>query len=195
MSLPPLWLLDVDGVLNAVTGTPDRQVWDDWQSGSAVADGVPWPIWFSPTVQRTVRRLHEEGLAEVRWLTTWGDNANGELRQLLDLPALRVVGAHLAAPAPVDTFETSHGEAVAARTAAGEWWKLQALRELWEREGERPLVWTDDDLARFPAAGAWAERHVPARLLLAPRRNLGLTPRLLAEVERFCERHRVEPPE
>ena len=64
MSAPPLWLLDVDGVLNAVTGKPDRTVWPDWQHGSAGADGQSWPIWVSPTVSATVRRVHEQRLAE-----------------------------------------------------------------------------------------------------------------------------------
>jgi hypothetical protein len=35
--VPPtvLWLLDVDGVLNAVARRPDRSVWQDWQHGTA----------------------------------------------------------------------------------------------------------------------------------------------------------------
>ena len=70
---PPLWLLDVDGVLNAVTGRPDRSIWPDWAYGRATADGERWAIWFSRSVIRTVVTAHEEGLAEVRWLTTWGE--------------------------------------------------------------------------------------------------------------------------
>lgn len=90
MTPRPLWLLDVDGVLNAVTGKPDRSVWPDWRAGVATADRQDWPIWYSRTVTETVRRVHEQGLAEVQWLTTWGAWANGSLRHLLDLPELAV---------------------------------------------------------------------------------------------------------
>ena len=80
-------------------------------TGTATADGVEWPIWFSPTVTGTVARLHETGVVEVRWLTTWGAQANGELRALLGMPELEVAGEppHVTG----DHGAGSHGEAVA----------------------------------------------------------------------------------
>ena len=41
---PPLWFLDVDGVVNAIAARPDPGVWDDWTSGRATVDGRPWAI-------------------------------------------------------------------------------------------------------------------------------------------------------
>ncbi|MCU1676595.1 MAG: hypothetical protein JWM93_1353, partial [Frankiales bacterium] len=148
----PLWLLDVDGVVNAVTRVPDPSVWHDWQRGSAVADGIEWPIVFSRTVARTVRRLHEERLAEVRWLTTWGEAANESLRHLLELPQLAVVARQerrQLAPfpdAPGAADGAFHG---AASVAEGprEWWKFGAVRRLVQAtDNGRSLIWTDDDL-------------------------------------------------
>jgi hypothetical protein len=183
----PLWLLDVDGVLNAVAKRPDRGVWRDWQHGQATADGVEWPIWFSPTVTGTIARLHENGVAEVRWLTTWGANANGRLRELFGMPELAVAGE----PPQVsgDHGAGSHGEAVAragAEPVERAWWKLEAVQRIVSGEPERPVIWTDDDLDGERDAVSWVERHVPRRLLLSPRPAIGLTPRQLRAIRSYC---------
>jgi hypothetical protein len=198
---PPVWLLDVDGVLNAVTRTPDWSLWDDWRRGTATADGTAWPIWFSPTVVATVRRLHESGLVEARWLTTWGAYANVELRELLGMPPLGVESDVLAEPGesispgvPEAEAGTSHGEAAAATAQAGdlpwtwpgEWWKLRVVRRVVARDPGRSLIWSDDDLRTQGAAVRWVRANVARRLLLAPDPHLGLTPRMLRAAEQFC---------
>jgi hypothetical protein len=194
----------VDGVLNAVTSRPDPGVWPDWRRGTATADGVEWPIWFSPTVTETVARLHRAALVEVRWLTTWGEQANGELRRLLDVPAFDVVSSPpVAAPPAVviqDLRENGSGEGGGtaplshARVAGGvesdptgaSWWKLRAAQRVVDAEPDRPIIWTDDDLNARPAAVAWAEQDIPDRLLLSPRSAVGLTPRQLRAIRRYC---------
>ena len=189
----PLWLLDVDGVLNAVTSSPDPAVWPDWRQGTARASGEDWPIRFSPTVAATVRRLHESGLAEVRWLTTWGAEANDALRALLDLPAFAVVAPGVAPAVPAATRDEAsafHGATAAGRS--GEWWKLSAVRDLLARE-RRPLIWTDDDLRHEQDAVAWARSQVPRPLLVAPAGATGLTPGHLREIEEFCALHAGAP--
>jgi hypothetical protein len=204
---PPLWLLDVDGVLNAVASQP--RGWAQWRHGEAVADGVPWPIRYAPALMRAIRRLHEHRLVECRWLTTWGDAANDELRRLLDLPPFAVVPAP-AAPAPPRGPEgagdpAEPGELPGAREDSpadrpdshaafaggvagdgGTWWKLAAARALLAGEPRRPLVWTDDELRLHPAAAAWARSRGARSLLLSPRPERGLTPRDLREIELFC---------
>lgn len=186
-TLPPLWLLDVDGVLNAVTEKPDPNVWKDWRQGRATADGVSWPICFSPTVTRTVRRLHEAGLAEVRWLSTWGRHANAELRALLDLPELAVVAERPTAAALPDGAVAdgaiSHGDTV---DDDGPWWKLAAVRAAVTAEPDRALVWTDDELHYEIEACWWVTANVRRHLVLAPPAQVGLTPRQLRQIERFC---------
>jgi hypothetical protein len=189
----PLWLLDVDGVLNAVTRTPDQAVWPDWRHGAAHAAGRAWPIAFSPSVTAAVRRLHEQGAAEVRWLTTWRRDANGDLRELLGVPAFEVVGeiepeqpSPAARGAAADEHVPSHGAAVGGRPAP-EWWKLAAVRDLLARlPAERPLIWTDDDLRFRPEAVAWVRTHERSSLLVAPDTDTGLTPADLERIEAFC---------
>lgn len=185
---PPIWLLDVDGVLNAVTNKPDRQIWSDWRQGRATADGVSWPICFSPTVARTIRRLHESGRAEVRWLSTWGRWANGELRGLLELPELTVAAERAAVTQqlPDDAVvasAASHGDAVGGH---GAWWKLAAVRAVVAAEPDRTLLWTDDELEFQLEAAWWVTDHVPSHLLLSPPPHVGLTPKLIRQIEQFC---------
>jgi hypothetical protein len=200
-SPPPLWLLDVDGVLNAVTAKPDRSVWRDWERGTATADGVSWPIRFSPSVTRAVARVHDERLAEVRWLTTWGRHANGELRRLLRLPAFEVAGEEARrdrprpiGPAdPVDPGEAaSHGElagADAVDALTGRWWKFDVVRRVHLDEPGRRIIWTDDDLDGEHEVRRWMRQHTDC-LLLSPRTHVGLTAKMLRTIEDFC----VSPP-
>jgi hypothetical protein len=193
----PLWLLDVDGVLNAVTRRPDPSVWPDWAHGYATAEGRRWPITFSPTVMRTIARLHETGAAEARWLTTWEDAANGELAALLELPALEVAGRRASTgvrgwqrfggAASVSTHAEAAG-AAARDELTGRWWKFDAVRALVADDPERPLVWTDDDLVLFDGAQAWLREHADV-LLLAPAPETGLTAPDLRAVEEFVARH------
>ncbi len=155
-----LWLLDVDGVLNAVTDRPSRSVWPDWTRITAQAQGVDWPIWFSPSVVRFICQAQDSGLAEVRWLTTWESEANGQLGQRLGLPSCTVAG--FADPC-------SCGD-----EGCGEWWKWCAAKAAVAAEPGRPIVWTDDDLRYEVAAKRWAEAH--GVLALAPDPRTGLTP-------------------
>jgi hypothetical protein len=90
---PPLVLLDVDGVLNAL-GRPLPPEWDDWKTGRATAAGGSYEIAWSPSVVRRLLEWHEAGQAELQWLTTWGHDANRSLRQLLDMPELVVAGTY-----------------------------------------------------------------------------------------------------
>lgn len=158
----PIWLLDVDGVLNAVC-YPDRppRTWQRWRSGIASAGGERFMITFAPELMAGIRELHEAGAVEVRWLTTWAREANDGLRELLELPAFPVAG------------EPEY---------AGAWWKLPcAVRAA---EEDRPLIWTDDDLDASVAARRWAADV--GVLAIAPDPAIGLTPADLDAIRTFC---------
>ncbi len=182
-------LLDVDGVLNAVTGRPDPRVWPDWQRGRAAADGRQWPIVWSPSVVAAVREWRT--LADVHWLTTWGHHANDGLRALLDLPELRVAGTwadvHLPAPAG-NTDDGALAHAAVAPAApdelTGRWWKFDVVRGLVRAEPTRPLVWIDDDLAGQRDIRQWMERQARC-LLVAPTMDTGMRPDDVAMVGDF----------
>lgn len=158
----PIWLLDVDGVLNVVCH-PSRppRTWSRWSSGTADAHGSCFLITFAPDLIAAIRDLHEAGAVEVRWLTTWGEHANGGLRELLSLPAFPVA----AEPA-----------------VASAWWKLPCAARVVE-EG-RPVIWTDDDLRFSATAARWAADM--GVLAIAPRPSIGLTPADLDRIRAFC---------
>lgn len=66
-NLPPVFLLDVDGVINV-----DRPAWPDADARATVttSDGVTWPFRWSPALVIELGRLHAGGLVEIRWCTT-----------------------------------------------------------------------------------------------------------------------------
>lgn len=96
----PILLLDVDGVLNAVSdGFP--MTWPKWHA--AKAEG--FPITWSPDMVAALSHLAER--VEMRWLTTWWDMT--ERLAFLGLPPMTVA----------NTREEFH-----ARRGPLDWWKL-----------------------------------------------------------------------
>jgi len=70
----PVWLLDIDGVINAADVEPDVRVWprDQWIRASArSAHDLEWPLLVARSALDPLRRVHDEHLAEIRWHTTW----------------------------------------------------------------------------------------------------------------------------
>lgn len=177
--MTPLLLLDVDGVLNALPdSSDDLLVWPDWHSGWATADGSRWHITWSPTVVRQLRDWHESGAVELQWLTTWGHDANGELRELLGLPELAVAGTYDEPEAP--RTPTVSGAAHASVTPAapdpltGRWWKYDVVQRVLRHQPGRVIMWVDDELHRPTRFRTWAEaqeRVVP----VGPNPRCGLT--------------------
>ena len=152
-----MWLLDVDGVLNAVTDV-DPPTWPRWELSQARA----FPIRWSPDVLDRITALVDAGAVEVRWLTTW----SGAITQL---PFTAGHGWPLAGEADLEDPEVR-------------WWKLAVARQT--HQPGRRMVWTDDDIAVVPAARAWADA-APEVLALSPDPAVGLTPADLDRIEDF----------
>ena len=177
----PLLLLDVDGVLNAFGGdAEDLAAWTEWSAGWATSDGTAWPITFAPEVVARLSSWHEEGRLELQWLTTWGHDANGELRELLGLPHLDVAG----------TYQDEDDEGAAAASAAvshaavapsapdplsGRWWKYDVVRRMLAADPDRLLIWVDDELAVGSAYRSWADAQPRVRAV-GPDPAVGLSP-------------------
>lgn len=162
---PPLWLLDVDGVLNAVTDSYDSET----QKRETV-DG--WPIVYTPALVSRIADLHTSGRVEVRWLTTWRADALSLLAPALGLPAFADEGAA--------DFNTVHRK----------WWKAITAQRLSDAEPDRALIWTDDDLDYAEESGdvAWLHKRTGPSLTVSPDTDRGLTAEHLDQIEAFIER-------
>jgi hypothetical protein len=160
----PVWLLDVDGVVNA-----RRPAWDQpFAQGHAFVDGVTYRLQWAPALTRYIKSVHKRRLAEVRWATTWVDHVH-QVERLLRLPAFHTAFRGLG---------TSPAVAAPDR-------KLAAALHVVEVE-RRPLIWTDDDA--IPIAGEALERLQDAGmplLLVAPDPFEGLRPEDLERIDAF----------
>lgn len=178
-SRPPVWLLDVDGVINAVTAKPPP-AWpaDQWVVTSGHADGATWPIRAARPVLDFIALAHEQGRAEVRWHTTWQHDALA-LAEALGLPE----------------FGVQDAPEYAARTDAlrrGRWWKLPAAQRVMQDEG-RSLLWTDDDAAWD--LGREQEAYLASLgslLVVAPSQQTGLCKRHLRLIDEFLPAAEVQ---
>jgi hypothetical protein len=166
----PVWLLDVDGVINTI-----RPGWRAAPRKSLVwsgADNTSYLLRWSPLLIDRIRAVHTDGRVEVRWCTTWCPEAE-RLESLWRLPAL--VRALDADPMP----------------RGAQCWPLK-LAAAWEvlAEGRR-LIWTDDE-ALPPPGPARDDLTADGRaLLIAPRANRGLQPADLHLIEKFAEGRRL----
>jgi hypothetical protein len=170
----PVWLLDVDGVVNAASEKPNTAAWSaaEWCAGDAVVRGRTMRILWAQPVVDFIRLVHESARAEVRWHSTWQHDVRA-LEELVGLPRLTV------AVAPE----------FASRDSTPEWWKLAAAERVVRCE-RRALVWADDDLA-YSGIGSGLDGvkarlmpHAPV-LLVCPSSGTGLTARDLDSVNGF----------
>jgi hypothetical protein len=158
----PVWLLDVDGVLNA-----DKPGWGAAPRRVQVFShhvSREFTIRFAPDLIERVRRINRDGLVEIRWCTTWCGDTDG-LEKVFVLPAF---GASW----------TDYYDGDAARQA-----KLAAARAVLA-DGRR-LVWTDD--SEVPEDGDVHDELTKAgnALLIRPDARYGLQPADLDAIEAF----------
>lgn len=164
----PVWLLDVDGVLNASRpgwGGPPR-------TRTAYAEGLAWRMRYAPALIDRIRAVTGARLAEVRWATTWVPYAD-QVERAMGLPSLPLA------------FTAADIEAAGSARAA----KEAAARAVVHKE-RRPLVWTDDDVVPDDEAlrAPYQAPGVPA-LLLRPDGRRGLRPADMDAVEAFLREH------
>ena len=169
MTPPPVLLLDVDGVLNAVR--PDLP--EGWQRGRFNGYVLSW----DPTVVARLRAMHESGRVELQWLTTWTEMADRLLADPLQLPrGLRTHSREL--------LPTGYGGALGA---ASGWWKLAAAQGVAEAEPGRRIVWVDDDLTDQAAdTSEWLAANGQV-LVVAPDYQRGLTHEELDRIEAWLD--------
>lgn len=180
----PVWLLDVDGVLNAMSRNTPTHVWkrDQWTAfdQAVVLDASgkdSYPILAALPVLDFLRDVHARGLAEIRWHTTWRqDDSYRRLAASLDLPEFPVaVAPEFDWYLEGERIRAAGGQTYGYTALRPVWWKLGAAERVLADE-DRPLLWTDDDLnteARRHRGVAAVMQH-PRVLAINPQSTLGL---------------------
>ena len=165
----PLWLLDVDGVINAVCGSVPPGYQRQHVNGYQIT-------WHTEVIAR-MRQLHETRAVEIRWLTTWCEDAATKIAPALGLPLDCVV----------------EGSADHKASRGDGWWKAPAAKRLSDAEPHRALIWTDDDLDYAERNGEvdWLRERTGPTFAYAPDTRQGITPKVLARIEAFAERARL----
>ncbi len=167
---PPIWLLDVDGVLNA-----DRPGWSAAPRSRKLTVPYVEPrtgfttfqtfrLRWAPMLITRIKQLHAAGRAELRWCTTWCPEAD-QLERLWGFPPL----------ARAWTEDLYGFRAVEAKRAAA--------REV--LAAGRRLIWTDDDA--FPRTGELVDELTAGgrALLIKPDGRRGLQPADMDDIETF----------
>lgn len=163
MIVRPIWLLDIDGVINAVMDP--AKIPDDHTR--LVTDR--YSIVYRQVVVDRIALLHKWGRVEVRWLTTWLDSAP-ELGDRIGLPRFAVEG---------------RGDWL--REEPGSWWKSVTAQRISEANPDSPLIWTDDDLEGAADRGEveWLADRTAPTLALSPNWRTGLSDAFLDRIEAF----------
>lgn len=169
----PIWLLDIDGVVNADPGQHHLWSSDQWIHTRVPGGGKDWRLIASKPVIDFITKVHDENWAEIVWLTTWQDEANN-VADALGLPHFKSL-----------INPRAQGTLYAGLT----WWKLsEATRVL--AQG-RPTIWTDDDIGPEVTNLFLQNSTDQDCLVLAPKSPEGLAPVHLDKIASFL-RMKVE---
>lgn len=154
----PVMLLDVDGVLNALSHQQQyRAIW-------VPARDREWKIRYSIKVIDRITALSEQ--VDIKWCTTWEMDAVHSLAPYLKLPEFGIVEKF-------GTYDKDSWDCL-----DDGWWKYtRFVKEC--RDGKR-VVWLDDDISdailqQFPES--------EDELLIRPNSNSGLTLKDLDRIE------------
>jgi hypothetical protein len=164
----PLWLLDIDGVINACPASGEApDCWKEWVRKDVVNFAGTWPILIAEEVIAFLNFVHYADLAEIRWHSTWQEESE-QVALAFGLPTFEVQ----ACP-----------EAI--RNGTVHWWKFPAV----QREArERRVLWTDDDVRHHLPVIERARLRVDHGVkIICPDAWQGLTPQDLEDIEVFLK--------
>lgn len=175
LKMRPIWFLDVDGVLNALSKIEQRHidefpVWNEKEVNG-------YKIRYAPEVIDFINRMSER--VDIKWNTTWQTQAVTLLAPALGLNKFDVVEAR-GISSPSGSFNRG-GDLPENR-----WWKLNTVLENIEGSAA-DFIWTDDHLIG-------EVRHYTRRkadfegiehLIITPDGEMGLTCKDLLRIEDF----------
>lgn len=154
----PVWLLDVDGVINV-----DEPAWHMTQEDVAYADGRESTMRWAPQLIDEIRTLHQSGLVEVRWCTTWCDYAH-QLDRLWNIPNVEPAFTNVS-PRRAQTAKFSAANYVV-------------------HDEKRPLIWTDDMIDMNTLDDDLGDND--RALIISPNPQRGLTINHIVKIVQFA---------
>lgn len=168
--MKPIFLLDVDGVINAFGDWAERdrekEGWPEYKCFNAHSKTGSYLIRYAPALIDRLNALADR--VEFRWLTTWHAET--------DEAIAKAVGFQRGLP---HLGEVDH--------YASPWWKLQPAIDCFN-EGHG-LIWADDDLQGDFQSRTWVRSQEPHELLpLTPNMTVGLTPKHMDQVEEWLQK-------
>lgn len=156
MAKEVVWLLDVDGVINA-----NKAGWSAApRSGYAYCDGREWKMRWAPQLISRIRAVNNLPHVSILWATSWVGHTD-QLERLFKLPPLLSAGSRCMEGS--DKYKAA--EAVV--------------------NSGKKLIWTDDEFTpQFgPWYDTLTRYH--SSLLIAPHPNRGLRPEHLDQIDQF----------
>lgn len=180
----PIVLLDIDGVVNALAKQTPTQTWkaDEWNGGVLTEElsGINFHMkWATPVID-WLASIHTQGLAEIRWHSTWQEQAP-RFGELAGLPVFGVQEC------PEWAKFNANGSALRAeliRNCQVPWWKYPAAERV-ASEGH-PVVWIDDDITwEIQPKTRAALTRVHKLCLVSPSEGMGIAPKHMRQVDTF----------
>lgn len=184
----PIWLLDFDGVVNALSKRGGTALWTDWHSASIDhphgetnrrGDVIRLPLLWSDTVVQTIAQAAAAGV-DVRWLSTW----RGDTKRLLDvitgLPELPWLDESIL------DFAATDGLDAGARMCSGPW-KMEVAKAY--VADDAPLLWTEDALSIDMLSESWRLARNGATNFIRPHPTQGLIAKDIAAIREWIADH------
>jgi len=164
----PLWLLDVDGVLN-----PAHRPGPAWERHQIANRVGQFDLWLNATQGPALVAAADRVGAELVWATMWEDEASTLLAPLLGLPDMPFIDM-------TDAWGYADAPMVHGKTPCVAQWVA-------EHAPDRPFVWFDDELTKhdrlwlkdMPGVGAF-------RLIQVGWRH-GLSDKHIAQAEQWTQ--------
>lgn len=157
--------LDVDGVLNAVSGrAPSKRLvgWEEYREVHVKG----FRIHYAPALIDALNALAARDDVTFKWLTTWKHDAARKLSGAIGLNG--------------QDWEVLDGDLHA--WGGGAWWKLTAIRN----DLDSRSIWIDDDISAEREAIEWAGQHEEL-LLVSPSVVHGLSKDDLTAITEYLD--------
>lgn len=179
----PVWLLDFDGVVNAISSKGGKSVWPIWETARVPHPSYPTktlPLLWSPAVVDTIRHAVDAGV-DVRWLTTWREHTKTLPEVIHGLPDIPWLDESVLSDEVASTLDPDQ------RMASG-MWKFEVARAY--VPDDAPLLWTDDSywiMSWSKEVPAWVSKRGAPTELIQPTETLGLVQRQVRAIREWID--------